>query len=191
MTCNEIQNLTVSYLELDLDPNRVHQVTTHLEMCLACRNEMEAVRQVLVRLKGRTVPDPAEPFWREFPGRVRVRLLRARTDAKEPSSKAQHFFSPVSLPRWSWALAASVSLLLGAWLLIGGQFFGRSPGDVFTRGGAAPKIEATNNGHGPDLSDVAEVDWERAWDDDDQDMVLVDMAARLDPRILDRLFKDI
>ena len=191
MTCNEIQNLTVSYLELDLDPNRVHQVTTHLEMCLACRNEMEAVRQVLVRLKGRAVPDPAEPFWREFPGRVRVRLLHARADAKEPSSKAQHFFSPVSLPRWSWALAASVSLLLGAWLLIGGQFFGRSPGDVFTRGGAPPKIEATNNGHTPDLSDVAEVDWERAWDDDDQDMVLVDMAARLDPRILDRLFKDI
>ena len=191
MTCNEIQNLTVSYLELDLDPNRVHQVTTHLEMCLACRNEMEAVRQVLVRLKGRVVPDPAEPFWREFPGRVRVRLLHARTDAKQPSSKAQHFFSPVSLPRWSWALAASVSLLLGAWLLIGGQFFGRSPGDVFTRGGGALKIEATNNGHGPDLSDVAEVDWERAWDDDDQDMVLVDMAARLDPRILDRLFKDI
>jgi len=191
MTCNEIQNMTVSYLELDLDPNRVHQVTTHLEMCLACRNEMEAVRQVLVRLKGRVVPDPAEPFWREFPGRVRVRLLRARTDAKEPSSKAQHFFSPVSLPRWSWALAASVSLLLGAWLLIGGQFFGRPPGDVFTRGGTAQKIEATNNGHGPDLSDVAEVDWERAWDDDDQDMVLVDMAARLDPRILDRLFKDI
>ena len=191
MTCNEIQNLTVSYLELDLDPNRVHQVTTHLEMCLACRNEMEAVRQVLVRLKGRVVPDPAEPFWREFPGRVRVRLLHARTDAKEPSSKAQHFFSPVSLPRWSWALAASVSLLLGAWLLIGGQFFGKSPGDVFIRGGGAPKIEATNNGHTPDLSDVAEVDWERAWDDDDQDMVLVDMAARLDPRILDRLFKDI
>ena len=191
MTCNDIQNLTVSYLELDLDPNRVHQVTTHLEMCLACRNEMEAVRQVLVRLKGRVVPDPAEPFWREFPGRVRVRLLHARTEAKEPSSKAQHFVLPVSLPRWSWALAASVSLLLGAWLLIGSQFFGKSPGELFTKGGAAPKIEATNNGHTPDLSDVAEVDWERAWDDDDQDMVLVDMAARLDPRILDRLFKDI
>ena len=53
MTCNEIQNLTVSYLELDLDPNRVHQVTTHLEMCLACRNEMEAVRQVLVGGEGK------------------------------------------------------------------------------------------------------------------------------------------
>ena len=190
MTCNEIQNMTVPYLELDLDPERVRHVTIHLEACRACRSEMESVRQVLVRLKGRAVPDPAEPFWREFPNRVRVRLLRARTDAKEPSSKAQHFFSPVALPRWSWALAASVSLLLGGWLLIGGQFFGKSPGDML-RGGGAPKIEATNNGHGSDLSDIAEVDWERTWDDDDQDMVLVDMAARLDPRILDRLFKDI
>ena len=191
MTCNEIQNMTVPYLELDLDPERVHQMTTHLEACLACRSEMESVRQVLVRLKGRLVPDPGEPFWREFTDRVRVRLLHARADAKEPSSNAQHVFSRVSLPRWSWALAASVSLLLGAWLLIGGQFFGKSPANVLTRGGDEPKIEATNNGHGPDLSDVAEVDWERTWDDDDQDMVLVDMAARLDPRILDRLFKDI
>jgi hypothetical protein len=191
VTCNEIQNMTVPYLELDLDPERVHQMTTHLEACLACRSEMESVRQVLVRLKGRLVPDPGEPFWREFPDRVRVRLLHARADTKEPSSHAQHVFARVSLPRWSWALAASVSLLLGGWLLIGGQFFGTSPGNVLTRGGDAPKIEATNNGPGPDLSDVAEVDWERTWDDDDQDMVLVDMAARLDPRILDRLFKDI
>src|SRR5438105_13856876 len=98
MTCNEIQNLTVPYLELDLDPNRVHQVTTHIAMCLACRNEMEAVRQVLVRLKGRVVPDPAQPLGREFPSRVRVRMLAARSDAKEPSSEAQRLCSPVPIP---------------------------------------------------------------------------------------------
>src|SRR2546426_8641806 len=71
MTCNEIKELTVPYLELDLEPSRVRDVTTHLNGCAGCRAEMEAVRQVLVRVKGMAVPDPGDQFWREFPHRVR------------------------------------------------------------------------------------------------------------------------
>src|SRR2546426_11694074 len=58
MTCNEIKELTVPYLELDLEPSRVRDVTTHLNGCAGCRAEMEAVRQILVRVKGMAVPDP-------------------------------------------------------------------------------------------------------------------------------------
>ena len=71
MTCNEIKELTVPYLELDLEPSRVRDVTTHLNGCAGCRAEMEAVRQVLVRVKGMAVPDPGDQFWRGFPQRVR------------------------------------------------------------------------------------------------------------------------
>ncbi len=74
MTCNEIKELTVPYLELDLEPVRVREVTIHLDGCAKCRAEMEAVRQVLVRVKGVTVPDPGDQFWSEFPGRVRREL---------------------------------------------------------------------------------------------------------------------
>ena len=191
MTCNEIQNMTVPYLELDLAPDRVHQVTAHLEICLDCRIEMESVRQVLVRLKGRLVPDTGERFWNEFPDRVRAGLLHARTDASQPTPIAQRLFSRAPVAPWSWALAASVVLLLGAWLLVGGQFWGTSGGNLLTKGGLAPNSQAINNGHGSDLTDVAEGDWDRTWDEDDPDMVLVDMAARFDPGVLDRLFKDI
>jgi len=36
MTCNEIKELTVPYLELDLEPSRVRDVTAHLEGCAGC-----------------------------------------------------------------------------------------------------------------------------------------------------------
>src|SRR5207247_2003911 len=82
MTCNEIKELTVPYLELDLEPSRVRDVTTHLNGCAGCRAEMEAVRQVLVRVKGMAVPDPGDQFWREFLHRVRHEMTRVQRTAR-------------------------------------------------------------------------------------------------------------
>jgi hypothetical protein len=189
VNCSEIQNMTVSYLELDLDPDRVHQVTGHLEICLNCRNEMESVRQTLVRLKGRLVPSPGERFWTEFPDLVRMALLDARTDAQRPIPA----LSPLSrqwFPHWSWALAASVIVVLGALVFGAGMFGEKSVSDLLTKTNA-PKSELINGGQVSDLADFAETDWDSTWDEDDSDMMLIDMAAGLDPRILDRLFKDI
>ena len=149
---------------------------------------MESVRQVLVRLKGRVVPDPGQRFWSEFPAQVRVRLLQARTTASRSDSMPHR--SGLWAPWWPWAVAASVMLLVGAWLSVGGQLF--TPGTELTQGSSAPTTEATNNGsRGSDLGDVAEMDWDKTWDEDDPDMGLVDIAARLDPFTVDRLFKDI
>jgi len=78
MTCHEIKELTVPYLELDLEPSRIRDVTVHLDGCAECRVEMEAVRQVLVRVKGVAVPDPGDRFWNEFPDKVRRGLARER-----------------------------------------------------------------------------------------------------------------
>ena len=64
MQCNEIKERSVPYLELDLEASLVSDITVHLEGCADCRVEMEAVRQVLVRLKASSVPDPGERFWR-------------------------------------------------------------------------------------------------------------------------------
>ena len=191
MTCSDIRNMTVPYLELDLEGKRVHQVTVHLETCLDCRSEMEAVRQVLVRLKGRVVPDPGQRFWTEFPGRVREGLLHARAAVSRPDPTAQPRPYGLWVPWWSWAVAASVIILVGAWLLVGVQLFG-TPGNDLTKGSSTPMNEAINTGsRGSDLADVAEVDWDKTWDEDDPDMTLVDIAARLDPLTVDRLFKEI
>ena len=151
---------------------------------------MESVRQVLVRLKGRVVPDPGQRFWTEFPGRVQEGLLHARAAVSRPDPTAQTRPYGLWAPWWSWAVAASVIILVGAWLLVGVQLFGTPGNDL--KGGSAPKSEAINTGgQGSDLGDVAEVDWDKTWDEDDPDMVLVDIAARLDPLTVDRLFKEI
>jgi hypothetical protein len=180
--------MTVPYLELDLEAERVHQVTIHLETCHACRIEMESVRQVLVKLKGRGVPDPGQRFWSEFPAQVRVGLLQARTAASWSDPLPRRSYGLWG-PWWSWAAAASVIILVGAWFLVGGQLLGTSGKDL-SKNSSTPKIEAINSSRGSDLPDLGETDWDRAWDEDDPE-VLVDNAARLDPLTVDRLFKDI
>src|SRR2546428_11931910 len=113
MTCNEIKELTVPYLELDLEPFRIRAITTHLEGCAGCRAEMEAARQVLVRARGMAGPDPGDQFWREFPHRVRRALERVQSTATTLGgpSRYQGF--------WGRAVTATSTLALAAALLPG------------------------------------------------------------------------
>ena len=184
MTCNEIKELTVPYLELDLEPSRVRDITAHLEGCAGCRTEMETVRQVLVRVKGVAVPDPGDRFWNEFPDKVRQNLARERPPIPSRLRKG--------ISGWPMALAASVLLLLGAWSLKGMLDQGPAPAPSQQRAVAqAPRVPG---GQPPatelELSQLAEADWHEFWDDD-HDMVLAEMASRLDRRTVDRLFRDI
>ena len=117
MTCHDIKDLTVPYLELDLEPSRVRDVTTHLDGCAACRTEMETVRQVLVRVKGVGVPDPGDRFWNEFPGQIRRELAR---EWEQGHSQVVPLRRPKkAMAGWPMALAASLLLLVGAWSLKG------------------------------------------------------------------------
>jgi hypothetical protein len=162
---------------------------------------MEAVRQVLVRLKGRVVPDPGERFWSDFPGRVHVKFraasdqpLAVRPFPEHLSQRLTELVFKRSAERVSWkgnrswalALAASVMLLLGSWVLVARQ---HSPAPGQAPAGLASKapLKATL----ADLPDLSEIDWEDTLEDDDPDTMLVELAARLDPPTLDRLFNDI
>ncbi|TRZ98025.1 MAG: zf-HC2 domain-containing protein [Nitrospiraceae bacterium] len=177
MTCHEIKELTVPYLELDLEPSRIWDVTAHLDGCAGCRTEMESVRQVLVRVKGMAVPDPGDRFWNEFPGKVRLALARERPPIPAGLRKG--------MAGWPMALAASVLLLVGAWSLKGLVAQGPAPAPSQPRAVAqAPKAAE------PELPQFAEADWHEFWDED-PDMALVEMAAGLDRQAVDRLFGDI
>jgi predicted anti-sigma-YlaC factor YlaD len=182
MTCDEIKGLTVPYLELDLEPSRVRDVTTHLEGCAGCRAEMEAVRQVLVRVRGIAVPDPGDQFWREFPHRVRrelERLQSAATTLGEPSRYQWSWGGPVTARR-TLALAALLLLIVGLWSVKG----------LLDRGMGPPEQSMVQGPHAEDLSNPGDVEWEAYWEDD-PDTVLVEMAAQLDRQTMDRLFADI
>jgi anti-sigma factor RsiW len=184
MTCNEIKELTVPYLELDMEPSRARAVTAHLEACAGCRTEMETVRQVLVRVKGVAVPDPGDRFWNEFPGQVRRELARERRPV--PS------WQWTGMAGWPMALAASLLLLVGAWSLKGMLDQGPAPTPSQQRAVVqAPKAQVDQpSAAEPDLPQLAEADWQEFWDED-PDMVLVEMASRLDRQAVDRLFGDI
>ena len=229
MTCEEIKEMTVPYLELDLEASRVRDITAHLEACGHCRSEMETVRQVLVRLKGRTVPDPGERFWSDFAGKVREEYRIASEQRKSWEAPAEDVAQRVSRRlservrqrlservrrqltervqwkgnrAWALALAASVVLLLGSWVLIARQ---QPPAPAGLTSQAPVKTPIDGSGArtdasqrklfagagGNELPDLSEIDWEGTWDDDDPDVMLVELAARLDPPTLDRLFNDI
>ncbi|HZC68818.1 MAG TPA: hypothetical protein VE201_09400 [Nitrospirales bacterium] len=173
MTCNEIKELTVPYLELDLEPPRVRDVTTHLNGCAGCRAEMEAVRQVLVRVKGMAVPDPGDRFWTEFPEKVRRGLARERPTGRSVGNATW-------MPRWPLALAASLLLVVGAWSLKG----------LLDRGLVPPGQSVTQGTITADLPSLGDADWEAYWEDD-PDTVLVEMATQLDRQTMDRLLADI
>ena len=90
--------------------------------------------------------------------------------------------------RWPLALAASLALLMGAWLFAGiWDWGGRS--DQFA--GASKSFSASKHIAQQDEPDLADMDWEREWDDEDPDIVLATMARRLDRATVDRLFRGI
>ena len=182
MTCNEIKELTVPYLELDLEPSRIRDITTHLEGCAGCRAEMEAVRQVLVRVRGMAVPDPGDQFWREFPHRVRRELERLQSTATTLGgpSRYQWFWDRAVTAKWTLSLAASLLLVVGAWALKG----------LLDTGPVPSGQSVTQGPNAADLPSLDDADWAPSWEDD-PDMVLVEMATKLDRQTMDRLFADI
>ena len=184
MTCHEIKELTVPYLELDLEPARIRDATAHLEGCAGCRAEMEVVRQILVRVKGVAVPDPGDRFWNEFPDKVRRELARERPPVPAGLWKG--------MAGWPMALAASVLLLVGAWSLKGLVAPGPAPAPSQPRA-VAQAPQATGSplpASEPELPQLAETDWLESLDED-PDMALVEMASGLDRQTVDRLFRDI
>ncbi len=83
---------------------------------------------------------------------------------------------------WPMALAASILLLIGAWSLKG----------LVEKGAVQAPTEQTV-AQAPqglqDLPHLTDAEMEPYWEDDP--MVLVEMASRLDRRTVDRLFGDI
>jgi len=202
MTCNEIKELTVPYLELDLEPSRVRDVTTHLNGCAGCRAEMEAVRQVLVRVKGMAVPDPGDQFWREFPHRVRHEMARLQSTATtlEGPSRYQRFWGGVVTAKRTLAFAASLLLVVSAWLLRGQFDEATAPAPSVSQPGqpvrmAASQPRGADRGQDSefatvDLPAVVDADWHDYWEVD-PDAALMEMAGHVDRQTMDRLLADI
>lgn len=149
---------------------------------------MEAVRQVLVRVKGVAVPDPGDRFWNEFPDKVRRELAREREQGRGQAVPLRR--PKRALAGWPMALAASLLLLVGAWLLRGAFEQGPAPSPPQVVAQAPQAGDSQPPAAETDLPQVAEADWQEFWDED-HDLALAEMASRLDRKTVDRLFRDI
>ncbi len=93
------------YLADELDERAAAEMRAHLDGCAACRAEeaeLAPVLGMLARDAAANVPDPGEPYWKDFAGRVRTRRAREAVPAA---------------PRRRWgarlAWAASIALVVG------------------------------------------------------------------------------
>jgi hypothetical protein len=77
MTCFEIQEYLLDYVDNELPASLQQVVTEHLQACLSCREEVESYRKTAVLLQLRAVPEPPLAYWDSSWESIRSRL-RAR-----------------------------------------------------------------------------------------------------------------
>ena len=63
MSCLEIEEHLLDYVDNELSGSMQQVVTEHLQMCLSCRKEVENYRKTAMLLQLRAVPEPPEKYW--------------------------------------------------------------------------------------------------------------------------------
>jgi anti-sigma factor RsiW len=116
MSCLEIEEHLLDYVDNELSGSMQQVVAEHLQMCLSCRKEVENYRKTAMLLQLRAVPEPPEKYWDESWEKIRAGF-KARV---LPMPEA-----PLHLPsRWLWlqrvnwrplvAVAAMLLLIISA-----------------------------------------------------------------------------
>lgn len=110
---NDIKELLPLYLEQALDRSEQERVTTHLETCEDCREELSLIQT----MAGEAAPDPGEAFWAEMPSAIyqAVQERQAKRRWLDLSAIGRELF----VPRWAWATAAVMILFVLSWLIVG------------------------------------------------------------------------
>jgi hypothetical protein len=106
-----IKELLPAYSEQGIDKADALKVKNHLDSCADCRTELSVLR--LLAKEG--VPDPGEAFWAAMPGRV-YRAVQEQNAGKNSFDLAR-LFDRMALPRWRWAAATAVAILIAAWFM--------------------------------------------------------------------------
>lgn len=113
--CNDkiIKELLLAYREQALDKTEELMIENHLASCEDCRIELTLLRM----LTEEAVPDPGEAYWSAMPGRVYRAVQEQKTG--NTSFDLARLLERITLPRWTWAAASVMTVLLVSWLIIG------------------------------------------------------------------------
>jgi anti-sigma factor RsiW len=112
--CALLQQRLPEYLDGELPGFWQRRLQTHLEVCPECRQELEALAQVIQALKAAPVADPGPEFWAEFNRELHLKLARTAHAAET---------APVPAPFWRfrvpyYLLAAPALAVLLLWAVM-------------------------------------------------------------------------
>jgi len=112
--CNDkiIKELLPAYREQALDQTENSLIEDHLASCEDCRIELFHLRM----LAEEAVPDPGEAFWAAMPGRVYHAVQQQKAEQK--TFDLTRVLDRMALPRWAWAAASVMTVLVLSWLII-------------------------------------------------------------------------
>ena len=83
--CALIQRRLPDYPDGDLSPFWKRQVASHLEVCPDCRQEAEALGEVMSLYRAHPLPDPEPAFWQDFQQELHLKLAQVnQTPAPSP-----------------------------------------------------------------------------------------------------------
>ena len=109
MTCDEVSELIIDYIEGELPRRQTQEVKEHLEICEKCREENARIESVLDTLAG-DMPSPSDEYFTGIYPRI---MARIETDEGHPWYK--RIFR---MPSWQkWSLVAAPAALALALIL--------------------------------------------------------------------------
>lgn len=108
MTCTQFAKYLQAYCDGELDVSKMLEVDAHLEACPGCRGTVEVERTFRDALRGKLRPEPVAPH---VEGHLRSALAKLEDEERRSSRRPIY-------GRWTWAVAASVILLVVGALLV-------------------------------------------------------------------------
>ena len=111
MTCDEVAELLIDYVEGELPRRPTHEIKLHLESCQACRQEAHSLEGVLSTL-AQGQEDPGDIYFSGLYGRIADRI-----DNHEGLPWYRRFLAGFSTPK-QWSLVAVPSALMLALIVV-------------------------------------------------------------------------
>jgi hypothetical protein len=110
MKCKEIEKRLSDLIDGELSERTRKKVEGHLQECSLCRAYQEKLERIQTTVKETDIGRVAPDYWKEFPSRIKDRILSLGARQKERSPFAWGW-------RWAWVGAALILvILLGLYL---------------------------------------------------------------------------
>jgi hypothetical protein len=111
--CALLQRWLPEYPDGDLPAFWKRRLSSHLEHCSGCRQELAALQEVVAAIKAAPVVEPEPEFWSEFSRELHLKLARAAHEVQEAPADAPR-------PWWSrlpYLLGVPALAVLALWMV--------------------------------------------------------------------------